>query len=113
MKREPLDAFEILSGARAPSASDREGRVQMLGEAGEALLSGRMPSEAARLFLAGGLMAWLQNGGNLTRDFWRTAGRQGSTHTESILWQRALLEERRAGKNLKELAPSSSKGNKK
>lgn len=72
----------------------------MLGEWAADVLAGREPDRAAALFAAGGVSAWLAEGGSLTRDFWRTAGAQGSTHTEAVLWrlhrEEALLEERTA-----------------
>jgi hypothetical protein len=60
----------------------------MIGEVATALLEGRMPDAGARLFLAGGLLAWLTQDGDLLRDYWMVTGRQGSTHTPAVLWKK-------------------------
>lgn len=88
-----LDPF---NRSRLPADFDRAGRVRLLGEAAQALLAGEMPSDQARVFLAGGLLAWLETGGHLTRDFWKTCGAQGSRHTESHLWRADKCSSRRA-----------------
>lgn len=101
MNRDP-DPFDLLAGARAPRVAgrrlvrplglEREDRVRILGEWAAAVLAGREPARTAEVFVASGLSAWLENGGSLTRDYWRTAGEQGSTHTEAVLWRRILEE---------------------
>lgn len=65
---------------------DREGRVQLLGQAFEALLAGRMPSPEACAFLGGAGSAWLENGGDLERDFFRVT-KAKSKRTPSVIWQ--------------------------
>jgi hypothetical protein len=69
-------------------AADRTARVQLLAEAAIALLDGRLPDSAARVYLAGGLLAWLNCGGSLTKKYWATAAPQGSNATECELWQK-------------------------
>ncbi len=76
-----------------PADFDRPHRVLLVGEAFGAWLAGRQPSEAAKLFVAGGAMAWLSEGGDLLGDFWKVRGRQGSTATAPVIWS-ALREER-------------------
>ena|SRR5256885_9889117 len=84
-----------LSAGRAPLALDREGRVRLIGEAAEALLRGAAPSREAALFLGGALLAWLQQGGNLEKDFFKTT-RPKSHHTASVIW-RGLAAHRNEG----------------
>ena len=74
-----------------PDASSREGRVRLLVEAFEALRDGRLPSRQAALFVASGGLAWLAEGGNLCRDYWRVSAPAGSHHTEAMIW-RAMQE---------------------
>jgi hypothetical protein len=88
----PLDPF---NRSRLPGDLTRSDRVRLLGEVFRALMEGRQPSREAALFVGGGGLAWLDRGGSLTRDFWRTAGPQGSTHTESVLWQQLQSSSRR------------------
>lgn len=71
-----------------PPAFSREDRVRLLREAAEALLAGRMPSGAARLFLAGALSAWLRDGGcvgALERHYLRVSPPRGSHKTPAAL----------------------------
>lgn len=75
-------------GPRHPAGLTREDRVRLLGEAAEALLAGRMPSAEARLFLAGGLLAWLEGGGSLTKHYLKVDPRRGSKATPSAIWRR-------------------------
>lgn len=105
---DPRELQAILGGARAPAGLDRVELVRRLGDFAAALVAGKQPDAADVLFVAGGIHAWLQRGGNLTRDYWRTAGRQGSTHTEAVLWA-ATCSSRRATatKKAERLAPSS------
>lgn len=74
-----------------PPAFDREARVRLLAEAAEALLAGRLPDPAARLFLAGALQSWLRDGGRLgalERDHLRVAAPHRSTMTAARLYAR-------------------------
>jgi hypothetical protein len=79
-------ALLAVLGRRPPAALTRKGRVALLGRCAEALLRGELPDPESRLFLAGGLLAWLTEGGSLTRHFWKTAARRGSHFTEAALW---------------------------
>ena len=74
------------TGSKADLGLTREDRVRLLGEAAHALARNEMPSDAARKFLADGLLNWLEQGGSLTRDHFRTSGPQGSTATEARIW---------------------------
>lgn len=85
--------FELLAGARAPRGLERADRVRLLGEVAEALLAGRMPDAAARVFVGSAISAWLQSGGDLERDFLRVRQR-GSHLTPAKLWQSLIGDER-------------------
>lgn len=71
--------------SRLPADFSREGRVKLLKEAFSALLRGQMPSVEARMFLAGGGAAWLEEGGDIARDFWRVAAPRGSHRRPEVL----------------------------
>ena len=55
--------------------------MKLFTECADALLAGREPSRESALFLAGGLLAWLAEGGDLLADYWRVRGIAGSHHT--------------------------------
>jgi hypothetical protein len=69
-----------------PAASEREERVRLIGGAAEALLQGRLPSPAERLFLGGALLSWLTQGGSLERDFLRVT-KARSKRTPAVIWR--------------------------
>jgi hypothetical protein len=81
------DLQKLLGGSVLPEGFSRADRVRLLGECARALLRGELPSDEARLFVAGGLSAWLEQGGSLTRDFWRVSAVAGSHHTECYVWR--------------------------
>lgn len=84
----PHDPF---NRSRLPAGFDRADRVRLIAEAAEALLEGRMPDPAARMFVGGALVAWLRDGGRigaLERDFLKVAAPRSSRHTASELWRR-------------------------
>lgn len=76
----------VLRG-RAPRKYDRQGRVALIAEAARALLDDKMPSLEAAQFLGGALLAWLERGGSLERDYLKVAAKAGSHHTPAALWQ--------------------------
>jgi len=80
--------------AALPRDFSRADRVRLLGEAAHDLLAGRMPSDAARLFVAGGLAAWLEQDGDLLRDYWRVKAPAGSHHTPAHLWEQCSYSSR-------------------
>jgi hypothetical protein len=85
----PPDPFNRIA---LPADFSRAGRVQLLGEAAQDLMSGRLPSPAARLFLAGALQAWLEHGGRvgeLERVYLRTSSPERSRLTAPELWRRS------------------------
>lgn len=104
---DPRELQAVLGGARAPATLTREDRVQLLARAARLLIAS---GTVEGVFTGHGMLAWLQEGGSLTRDYWRTAGVQGSTATESVLWRRALREERQGVDAVGTIAPSPSKG---
>ncbi|MGA8147279.1 MAG: hypothetical protein WB870_06855 [Gallionellaceae bacterium] len=66
---------------------DREARIRLIGNAATALLKGELPDNEARMFLAGGLLAWLApDGGDLCRDHFRVV-RPKSHQTPARIWQ--------------------------
>lgn len=108
-----LRVLELLTGGRPPDGFTREDRVGMLLDFVDAALAGREPDRAALLFVAGGLASWLREGGHLTRDYWRTAGRQGCTLTEAQIARRLRGSSRRATAEAEGgtiAAPSTAKG---
>jgi hypothetical protein len=90
----------------APASLDRAGRVRLLGEFADAALSGREPSRASVLFIAGAISAWLARGGDLSRDYLRVAQR-GSHRTPSRIWADLIGDERQEAEDGDTLAPSS------
>jgi hypothetical protein len=65
---------------------EREDRVALLGQCAQALLAGKLPDAPARLFVGGALMAWLQGGGDLSRDYFRITKR-ASRRTATAIWR--------------------------
>jgi hypothetical protein len=82
--------------ARLPITFDRVGLVRLFREFVDAMLEGRMPSPEARLFVASACDAYLQRGGNLTRDHLRISGPRGSHHTPAALAAALHRDERQA-----------------
>ena len=78
-----IDPRELdrLLGSQGGDRYSREGRVRLLAEAATALLAGRRPSREAATFLGAGLLAWLQEGGDLLGDYWKVSGPAGSHRT--------------------------------
>lgn len=62
--------------------------MRLLGEAAKALLEGKLPEPAARVFLAAGISAWLREGGSLTKHFWKVDPERGSHATAATIWAR-------------------------
>lgn len=58
----------------------------MLAQVAQALLRGEVPSLEARMHVGGALAGWLQNGGDLVRDYLRVKGPQGSRTTATVIW---------------------------
>ena len=85
----PLDPFG--RPCALPAGMTREDRVQLLKVAADALMAGELPDAPARLFLAGALCAWLEQGGSLEGKFLRVRPPRGSHHTPA-----ALLRKREA-----------------
>lgn len=62
---------------------EREDRIRLLWKWASAVVAGKKPDAGAEMFAASGVLAWLQEGGNLTREFWRTMAPQGCKNSES------------------------------
>ena len=77
--------------SRQSRTQTREGRIALLGEVGEALLAGRLPSREAALFLGSALMAWLAHGGNFERDFLEVR-KPKSHNTVARVWAQLRAE---------------------
>lgn len=104
------DPFVILAGgARAPSALTREDRVRLIGEFASSVLAGREPDQAALLFVAGALAAWLESGGSLEHDYLRTV-KPKSHRTPAAIWReiRAHPDERQHRATGATLRPSTT-----
>lgn len=83
--------------SQMPAGFTRADRVRLIAEAAAALLDGRLPEPAARLFVAGALDAWLREGGRigaLERDYFRVAAPARSTHTPARLYARHCSDAR-------------------
>lgn len=72
--------------SRMPGDFTREDRVRLLGEFFTSIRDGVMPSLEARLFVASGALAWLEQGGDLVRTYWKVKAPAGSHFTPSVLW---------------------------
>jgi hypothetical protein len=99
VSRRPIfddEALLAALGPRRPVGLTREDRVRLIGEAAQALLEGKLPEPAARLFVAGAIAGWLREGGNLERDYFKIV-RPKSHDTPQRVWQRIAshLDERR------------------
>lgn len=79
-----LDPF---NRSRLPEGFTREHRVELLAEVFRALIEGRQPSRAAALFVGGAGAAWLSQGGDLLRDYWRVAAPRSSHNTPTRVWR--------------------------
>lgn len=77
----------LIGGVLPPAHLSREGRIRMLGELAHALLAGDQPDRSAALFLGGALIAWLEHGGSLERDYLRVSARAGSHQTAASIWR--------------------------
>jgi hypothetical protein len=78
-------ALQQALGGRAPAALTREGRIALIGEVGKALLDGRSPSREACMFVGGALLGWLEQGGDLARDFLKVV-KAKSHNTPARIW---------------------------
>jgi len=65
---------------------DRARRVRLIDKVGQALLRGEMPERGAALFVGGALLSWLENGGDLARDYLKVI-KPKSHRTPSVIWQ--------------------------
>ena len=79
--------------SRLPGDFSREGRIKLLVQAFGDLARGELPTAEARAFLAGGGLAWLREGGDLARDYWRVSAPRGSHHRPEVLAARLINEE--------------------
>lgn len=76
-----------------PRSLSRAGRVELIGEACEALLEGREPHREGATLLAAAVLGWLDSGdGDLARDYLRITAARGSHGTPAALWARAKRE---------------------
>lgn len=80
-----------LSGSRMPAALTREGRVALIVEVADALLAGRLPRTEAALFVGGSLQKWLQDSGDLVRDYFQVT-KAKSHYTPSAIFRQHFSE---------------------
>jgi hypothetical protein len=96
----PVTFHDPFGRSALPPDFSREHRIQLIGEAAQALLQGRLPSPAARLFIGGALDAWLQQGGRLgalERDFLKVSAPARSTLTPARVHARICSARRATG----------------
>jgi hypothetical protein len=86
-------ALTAVMGRSAPAMLDRAGRIRLIGEAAQSLRDEKMPSREAALFLGGALLAWLENGGDLERQYLQVTKR-ASHHTPAVIWRGLIADER-------------------
>jgi hypothetical protein len=91
--------------ALVPRLYDRRGRVELIAEAAQVLLAS---GTEAGLFTGGALLAWLENGGDLERDYLQVTAKAGSHHTPTVIWQTSSRGATDP-KSTDTLAPSTSK----
>jgi hypothetical protein len=72
--------------SRVPRSLCREGRIEMLGEAAEALLQNRTAPKEAAFFLGSAIQAWLEHGGDLERTYLKVR-RRGSHRTVQAIYR--------------------------
>ena len=71
---------------------DRARHVRQIGEVAKALLDGRLPSRSAALFVGGALLSWLENGGDLCREYLNVV-KPKSHRTPAAIWQEINLHQ--------------------
>ena len=93
-----FDLQRLIAGSQLPAGHEREQRVRWIAETGQALKRGELPSLEARVFVGGALMAWLQEGGDLCREYFRVV-KPKSHHTAAFIYRRlnAHQDERQDG----------------
>lgn len=79
----PADPFGRCS--KLPDTVDREERVEMFGQVAQELIS---RGGKANLYVGGSILACLENGGNLERDYLKITAPKSSHFTPSVLWRR-------------------------
>src|SRR5688572_14797658 len=80
--------------ARAPRACSRAGRIELVGEAARDLAEGRLPNQEAATFLSSALLAWLERGGNMEKDYFSIT-RPKSHATPQRVWRQLEAERHR------------------
>lgn len=83
-KFNPEALRRVLNGGE-PAALTRKGRVALLVEVANALLSGREPTREAALFVGTALDQWLKRGGNLEKEYLQVV-KAHSHHTPSWIY---------------------------
>jgi hypothetical protein len=83
---DPGRELQALLGSRLPEGHEREQRVRWIAETALALIRNELPSHEACVFVGGALMAWLEQGGDLCREYFRVVKR-ASHHTPSYLYR--------------------------
>lgn len=80
------DEFTLPEKIPVSLGLEREDRVALIGACAKALLAGKLPDAASRLFVAGALMSWLEGGGDLCREYLRVV-KPKSKRTASAIWR--------------------------
>ena len=76
---------------RRAEDEERKQHVRWIGEAAQAQLEGRRPSREAELFTGGSLARWLEHGGSLEGEHFRTK-KNKSHRTAAVLWREIRAE---------------------
>jgi len=104
-----------LAAQRAPDLLTREAKVRAIGEVAAALLDGRLASRECALYVGGALASWLEQGGDLSRDFLKIT-KPKSHNTPAAIWRelqaQAHADERQPEGSADTLAPSPDESDK-
>ena len=99
-----LDALQ----PHIPTRFDRAKRVELIGMAACALRDGGVPDREAATFLSAALLAWLQEGGDLTAEYFQTRAPRGSHVTEAHIWAALIRMNDRTEKQAQDRDNSTS-----
>ena len=65
--------------------------MRLFDEVARALVAGRLPSREAALLIGGGMLAWIDGGGDLVRDYFQLT-KPKSHRTPSAIWRELQSE---------------------
>jgi hypothetical protein len=95
---------------RLPGDFTREGRVALVGDAAGRLLRHEALTLEQSVFLGSALAGFLENGGNLERDYLRVSAPRGSHRRPEVVWRELdgslIADERQDAKDEEHCAQS-------